>query len=150
MDFDRCPAVVFAFRQWYLPSASDRPLASDICLTASDIPSACYFASQSFISPVGRSCGLIHNFGQGPKYHARNLHITFSRKAENITLAEGQNITQNPLFLSSLSARKALSFAQLYEIVVDAAPIQQLFVRTLFGDFPFGHDDDLIRRADGI
>lgn len=46
--------------------------------------------------------------------------------------------------------RKALSFAQLYEIVVDTAPIQQLFMCALFGDFPLGHDDDLIRRADGI
>ena len=106
--------------------------------------------SQSVISPFGRSCGLIRNFGQGPKYHAGNLHITFSRKAENITLAKGQNITQNPLSLSSLSARKALSFAQLYEIVVDAAPIQQLFMCALFGDSALGHDDDLIRRADGI
>ena len=46
--------------------------------------------------------------------------------------------------------REALSFSQMYEVVVDAAALHELFVRALFGDFPLGHDDDLIRRADGV
>ena len=122
------------------------PSASYICLTASFI-----LLRKVLFLPPGEAVVLSTTL-------ARGQNITFSRKAENITLtisqnitlAKGQNITQNPLSLSSLSARKALSFAQLYEIVVDAAPIQQLFMCALFGDFPFGHDDDLIRRADGI
>ena len=80
----------------YLPSASY------ICLTASYI-----LLSQSVISPVGRSCGFIHNFGRRPKYHAGNLHITFSRKAENITLVKGQNITLTESQNTALPARYA-------------------------------------------
>ena len=46
--------------------------------------------------------------------------------------------------------RKALPFPQMYEIVVDTATLSELFVRALFGDFPLGHDDNFIRRADGV